>query len=65
MRAEGIWGANEQLEASEEAEVKRGLLVWFSQRVIWGLVEASVLLQAFYRLTIGLEEWKRRNRIGM
>jgi RecQ family ATP-dependent DNA helicase len=65
MRAEGIWGANEKLEASEEGEVKRGLLVWFGQRVIWGLVEASVLLQAFYRLTIGLEEWKRRNRIGM
>jgi RecQ family ATP-dependent DNA helicase len=65
MRAEGIWGANEKLEASEEAEVKRGLLVWFGQRVIWGLVEASVLLQAFYRLTVGLEEWKRRNRIGI
>jgi len=27
MRAEGIWGANEKLEASEEAEVKRGMLV--------------------------------------
>lgn len=65
MRAEGIWGVNEKLEASEEAEVKRGLLVWFGQRVIWGLVEASVLLQAFYRLTVGLEEWKRRNRIGI
>jgi RecQ family ATP-dependent DNA helicase len=65
MRAEGIWGANEKLEASEEAEVKRGLLVWFGQRVIWGLIEASVLLQAFYRLTVGLEEWKRRNRIGI
>ena len=65
MRAEGIWGANKKLEASEEAEVKRGLLVWFGQRVIWGLVEASVLLQAFYRLTVGLEEWKRRNRISI
>jgi superfamily II DNA helicase RecQ len=65
MQAEGIWGANEELEASEEAEVKRGMLVWFGQRVIWGLVEASVLLQAFYRLTVGLEEWKRKNRIGI
>jgi hypothetical protein len=27
MRAEGIWGANKQLEASKETEVKRGLLV--------------------------------------
>ncbi len=59
MRAEGIWGANEKLEASEEAEVKRGMLVWFGQRVVWGLVEASVLLQVFYRLTVGLEVWKR------
>ncbi|KAK6591982.1 hypothetical protein H4I95_11932 [Botrytis cinerea] len=25
MRAEGIWGANEKLEASEEAEVQRGI----------------------------------------
>jgi hypothetical protein len=65
MRAEGIWGANEKLEASEEAEVKRGMLVWFGQRVIWGLVEASVLLQVFYRLIVGLEEWKRRNKIGI
>jgi hypothetical protein len=34
IQAEGIWGANEELEASEEAEVKRGMLVWFGQRVI-------------------------------
>jgi len=64
MRAEGIWGANEKLEAGEEAEVKRGMLVWFGQRVVWGLVEASILLQVFYRLTVRLEGWKRRNRIG-
>ena len=31
MRAAGIWGANEKLEASEEGEVKRGMLVWFGQ----------------------------------
>jgi hypothetical protein len=65
MQAEGIWGANEELEASEEAEVKRGMLVWFGQRVIWGLVEASVLLQVFYRLVVRLEGWKRRNKIGI
>ena len=40
----GIWGASKKLEASEEAEIKRGILKWFGQKVIWGLIEASVLL---------------------
>jgi hypothetical protein len=62
MRAEGIWGANERLEASEEAEVKRGMLDWFGRKVMWGSIEASVLLRVFYRLTVGLEDWKRRSR---
>jgi len=60
MRAEGIWGANAVLDVSEEAEVKRGMLVWFGRKVVWGLVEASVLLHVFYRLTVGLDGWKRR-----
>jgi len=60
MRAEGIWRANEKLEVSKEAEVKRGMLKWFRQKVIWGSIEASVLLQVFYRLAVGLEVWKRR-----
>jgi len=34
IRVEGIWGANEQLNTSEEVEVKRGMLKWFSQKVI-------------------------------
>jgi hypothetical protein len=55
MRVNGIWGANEKLEASEEEEVKRGMLKWFGQKVIWGSMEASVLLQIFYRLIVGLE----------
>jgi hypothetical protein len=63
MRAEGIWGANEKLEASEEAEVKRWMLKWFGQKVIWGTIEASVLLQVFYRSTARLEDWKRRHYI--
>ena len=63
MRAEGIWGANEKLEASEEAEVKRGMLKWFGQKVIWGSIEASILLQVFYRLIVKLEDWKRGNRV--
>ena len=44
MRAEGIWGANKELEASEEVEVKQGILKWFGQKVIWGSIETSVLL---------------------
>jgi RecQ family ATP-dependent DNA helicase len=63
MRAEGIWGANEELEASEEVEVKRGMLTWFGQKVILGTMEASVLLQVFYRLTVGLEGWRRGSRV--
>lgn len=65
MRAEGIWGAGEKLEVDEEAEVKRGMLIWFGRRVDWGLVEASILLQAFYRLTVGLEGWTRKNSSGI
>jgi hypothetical protein len=34
MRAEGIWGANKKLKANKEAEVKRGMLKWFGQKVI-------------------------------
>ena len=55
IRAEGIWRTNKELEASEEAEVKRGMLKWFGQMVIWGSIEASVLLQVFNRLSVGLE----------
>ena len=64
MRARGIWGIDEWLDTGEEAEVKKGMLKWFGEKVIWGSIEASVLLQVFYRLTVGLEDWKRRNRIG-
>lgn len=59
VRAEGVLGASEMLVVSKAAEVTRGVLVWFGQRDIWGSVEASVLLQVFYRLTVGLENWKR------
>ena len=59
MRAEGIWGAAEKLSESEETEVKRRMLEWFGHKVVWGGVEASVLLQVFYRLARGMEEWRR------
>ena len=59
MRAEGIWGAAEKLSESEETEVKRRMLEWLGHKVVWGGVEASVLLQVFYRLARGMEEWRR------
>jgi hypothetical protein len=62
MRAQGIWGVNKTLDGSEEAEVKKGMLGWFGQKVIWGSIEASVLLQVFYWLTVGLEGWRRERR---
>ena len=34
IQAEGIWGANKELKASEEVKVKRGILKWFKQKVI-------------------------------
>ena len=55
IQAERIWGANKELETSEEVEIKRGILKWFGQKVIWGSIEASILLQVFYRLSVGLE----------
>jgi hypothetical protein len=39
------------------------MLKWFGQKVIWGSIEASVLLQVFYQLTVGLEFWKRVSRV--
>jgi hypothetical protein len=60
MKVEGIWGTGEQLSEEDIEEMKRGMLRWFGKRVKWGLMEASVLLQVFYWLTVGLEEWRRR-----
>jgi hypothetical protein len=44
---------------SEEAEVHRFMLIWFGKKIIWGIMEGSVMLRAFYRLAVGLEEWER------
>jgi hypothetical protein len=51
MQAEGIWGADEKLDADEGAEITKGKLKWFRQKVVWGSIEASILLLVFYRLT--------------
>ena len=32
---------------------------WYGQKVVWGDIEASILVQMFYKLAKGLEEKKR------
>ena len=54
----GVWYTD------EKEEVRRAMLKWFGQKMDWGPIEASVLIQAFYYLTVGLEEW-RRGRMGL
>jgi hypothetical protein len=61
MERAGVWGPERVWETAECEEVKQAMLKWFGQKVNWASMEASILLQAFYYLTIGLEEWRRRN----
>jgi hypothetical protein len=58
MKAQGIWGAEEKLDIGEVQQVKQGMLRWFGQPVEWGGIDTSILLRAFYWLTVGLEEWR-------
>ena len=62
MKAKGIWGNNEKLSEEEVKQVKPAMLRWFGEKVKWASIDASVLLQVFYRLTVGLEEWRRRSQ---
>ena len=41
---------------------KQMMIKWFGQRVIWGEVEGSILIQVFYKLAVGLEQWRRDSR---
>jgi hypothetical protein len=50
-------------DLDEEAEVKRVIMICLAKKIIWGLMEASVLLQVFYQLTIRLEERGRPQNI--
>lgn len=61
LKAQGIWGEEEKLDVDEVQEVKQGMLRWFAQDVEWGCIDANVLLQAFYWLTVRLEEWSRKS----
>lgn len=61
LKAQGIWGEEEKLYVDEVQEVKQGMLRWFAQDVEWGCIDANVLLQAFYWLTVRLEEWNRKS----
>lgn len=58
MKTEGIWGKGSKLSDEEMIEVFRVMMIWFGKKIIWGSMEGSVLLRVFYRLTVGLEDWK-------
>lgn len=58
MKTEGIWGMGSKLNDEEMIEVFRVMMIWFGKKIIWGSMEGSVLLRVFYRLTVGLEDWK-------
>jgi RecQ family ATP-dependent DNA helicase len=60
MRRAGVWGPERAWGVAEREEVQQAMLKWFGRRVVWASMEASILLQAFYYLSIGLEEWRRR-----
>ena len=34
----------------------RVMKIWFAKKIIWGGMEASVILRVFYWLTVGLED---------
>jgi hypothetical protein len=67
MREEKIWGRGSkwgEWDEAEQAEVWQVMRIWLGKKIIWGLIEASVFLQVFYRLTVGMEEWKRCLELG-
>ena len=43
-------------EGKVELENREQLYQWFGQKIDWGGIEASRLVQVFYRLAKGLEE---------
>ena len=66
MREEGIWGRGSkwgEWDEAEQAEVWQVMMTWFRKKIMWGSMEASVLLRVFYRLAVGLEEWRREQSI--
>src|SRR5438045_9781445 len=50
------------MKAKGIEQVKQMMIKWFGQRVIWGEVEGSILIQVFYKLAVGLEQWRRDSR---
>jgi RecQ family ATP-dependent DNA helicase len=67
MREEKIWGRGSkwgEWDEAEQAEVWRVMRIWLGKKIIWGSMEASVFLRVFYRLTVGMEEWKRCLELG-
>ena len=50
------------MKAKGIEQVKQMMIKWFGQRVIWGEVEGSILIQVFYKLVVGLEQWRRDSK---
>ena len=63
MKQRGVWGQERVWGREEQGEVKQAMLKWFGQKVSWAAIEASILLQAFYWLSIRLEEWRRKSQV--
>ena len=65
MRVEGTKGFGEQqkLRKREWPEVRRSMLKWFGHQVVWGGAERIILLQVFFRLTKGMEQWRREGTV--
>ena len=58
MQAVGMWGPEGvRWDEKDKKQVREAMWKWLGKRVQWGFMEGSVLLQAFYRVVVGFEEW--------
>lgn len=58
MKAVGIWvPEGSSWDEKDKKQVREAMRKWLGRRVQWGFMESSVLLQVFYRITVGFEGW--------
>jgi hypothetical protein len=58
MQAVGMRGPEGgRWDKKDRKQVREAMLKWLGKRVQWGFMESSVLLQVFYRVVVGFEEW--------